>query len=103
MRGPDLFFRSAPVAVRDGPGVDRFPERVRACLSRDSGTAPASVVRLILEIPQLEDIIQRALEKDRNLRYQHAGYAAELCAEAWTTDFREGPNAVRATSESFRP
>src|SRR5437879_6724888 len=35
--------------------------------------APASVVRLNPEIPpKLEDILQRALEKDRNLRYQHA-------------------------------
>ena len=41
--------------------------------------APAPAVRLNPEIPaKLEDIIQRALEKDRNLRYQHA---ADMRAE----------------------
>src|SRR6266436_273389 len=41
--------------------------------------APAASVRLNPEIPpKLEDIIQRALEKDRNLRYQHA---ADMRAE----------------------
>ena len=41
--------------------------------------APADAVRLNSEIPaELEHIISRALEKDRNLRYQHA---SELRAE----------------------
>jgi eukaryotic-like serine/threonine-protein kinase len=41
--------------------------------------APAPVARLNPEIPpKLEDIIHRALEKDRNLRYQHA---ADIRAE----------------------
>jgi eukaryotic-like serine/threonine-protein kinase len=36
--------------------------------------APAAAVRLNPELPpKLEDIINKALEKDRNLRYQHAG------------------------------
>jgi hypothetical protein len=35
--------------------------------------APVAVVRLNRDVPaRLEDIINRALEKDRNLRYQHA-------------------------------
>ena len=35
--------------------------------------APVPAVRLNREVPpRLEDIINKALEKDRNLRYQHA-------------------------------
>ena len=41
--------------------------------------APVAVVRLNHDVPaKLEDIINRALEKDRNLRYQHA---ADMRAE----------------------
>jgi hypothetical protein len=48
---------------------------VNAILER----APVPAVRLNPDLlPKLEDIINRALEKDRNLRYQHA---SEMCAE----------------------
>jgi eukaryotic-like serine/threonine-protein kinase len=41
--------------------------------------APVSPIRLNPDLPtKLEDIINRALEKDRELRYQHA---SDLCAE----------------------
>src|SRR6267378_1359950 len=56
--------------------------------------APASPVRLNPDLPaRLEDIINRALEKDRDLRFQHASeMRAELkrarwrenCEHAWT-------------------
>ena len=42
---------------------------------RSSTGAPVAPVRLNLEIPaELEHIINRALEKDRNLRYQSVGH-----------------------------
>ena len=65
--------------------------------------APVSVVRLNPEIPsKLEDIIQRALEKDRNLRYQHAAdVRAELLRLKRDTDSGKA-SAVRA-DESESP
>jgi serine/threonine protein kinase len=37
-------------------------------------SAPTPPIRFNRDIPpKLEDIINKALEKDRNLRYQHAG------------------------------
>jgi len=66
--------------------------------------APASPVRLNPELPaEFERIIHRALEKDRNLRYQHA---ADLRAEfqRLKRDTESGRSAiVSAVSESVSP
>ena len=60
--------------------------------------APVSLVRLNPQIPpKLEDIIHRALEKDRNLRYQHASdMRAEL--QRLKRDTETGRSAVIASS-----
>ena len=70
-----------------------------AILERD----PASVVRLNPEIPaKLEDIIQRALEKDRNLRYQHAAdIRAELLRLKRDTD--SGKSSAVRVDEAESP
>ena len=66
--------------------------------------APTSPVRLNPELPaEFERIIHRALEKDRNLRYQHA---ADLRAELQRLkrDTESGRSAaVSAVSESMGP
>ena len=66
--------------------------------------APTSPVRLNPELPaEFERIINRALEKDRNLRYQHA---ADLRAEfqRLKRDTESGRSAVvAATSEPVAP
>ena len=60
--------------MRWPPGSCHFAARVRrvifnAILERD----PVPAVRLNPDVPpKLEEIINKALEKDRNLRYQHA-------------------------------
>jgi serine/threonine protein kinase/tetratricopeptide (TPR) repeat protein len=61
--------------------------------------APLAPVRLNPDLPaKLEDIINRALEKDRNLRYQHASdMRAELQRLKRDTD--SGKSAVLSTSE----
>jgi eukaryotic-like serine/threonine-protein kinase len=66
-----------------------------AILSR----APVSAVRLNPDVPaELEHIINRALEKDRNLRYQHASEVrAELQRVKRDTDSR---HAIAAVAES---
>jgi hypothetical protein len=61
--------------------------------------APLDPVRLNPDLPpKLEDIINRALEKDRNLRYQHASdMRAEL--QRLKRDTESGTTAVLSTSE----
>ena len=61
--------------------------------------APVAPVRLNPDLPpKLEDIINRALEKDRNLRYQHASdMRAELQRLKRDTD--SGKTAVPSTSD----
>jgi eukaryotic-like serine/threonine-protein kinase len=61
--------------------------------------APAPAIRLNPDLPpKLEDIINRALEKDRNLRYQHAAdMRAELQRLKRDTDTGD-PVAVSAAS-----
>src|SRR5258708_17269509 len=50
-------------------GGDRSALFLQAILDR----APVSPIRLNPDLPlKLEDIVNKALEKDRNLRYQHA-------------------------------
>src|SRR3977135_4009168 len=63
-----------------------------AILSR----APLSPIRLNPDLPvELERIISRALEKDRNLRYQHASeMRAELQRLKRDTDSSRSPAAV---------
>ena len=60
-------------------------------------TAPTPAVRLNPDVPpKLEDIINRALEKDRNLRYQHA---SELRAELQRLK-RDSESGHRAAASS---
>ena len=61
-------------AVRDGDGSVAFPGRkLGSHFQSHSGRAPTPAVRLNPDVPaELERIISKALEKDRNLRYQHA-------------------------------
>jgi len=71
--------RHSPIYGEPSPGsAGRFATAIaspQAILSR----APISPMRLNPELPsELERIINRALEKDRNLRYQHT---SEMRAE----------------------
>jgi serine/threonine protein kinase/tetratricopeptide (TPR) repeat protein len=75
--------------------------------------APVSPVRLNPDLPaKLEDVINKAIEKDRNLRYQHAadmradlqrlrrdtgsGHAVAAGSASVTTALDTGPHAVEA-------
>jgi eukaryotic-like serine/threonine-protein kinase len=64
---------------------------------------PVVPVRLNPEVPpKLEEIINRALEKDRKLRYQHAGdMRAEL--QRLKRDAESGRTAVAATDSRLQP
>src|SRR6201984_1658650 len=67
--------------------------------------APASPVRLNPELPaKLEDVVNKALEKDRELRYQHASdMRTDLKRLKRETESRPGPRgssgSVRAVQE----
>ena len=81
--------------------LKRCPSRRKPPGFEDLEAAPTSPVRLNPELPaEFERIIHRALEKDRNLRYQHA---ADLRAELQRLkrDTESGRSAVvSAVSES---
>jgi serine/threonine protein kinase/TolB-like protein/Tfp pilus assembly protein PilF len=64
---------------------------------------PASAMRLNPELPEkLEDVISRLLEKDRNLRYQHASdLRAEL--QRLKRDTESSRSAVFAPAEAEEP
>src|SRR5690348_122473 len=66
--------------------------------------APAAAVRLNSEIPaEVEHIISRALEKDRELRYQHASdVRAELQRLKRDTDSGRSTAAMTAATESAK-
>ena len=76
-----IFFLSARCCTRWRPGDLPFHGETFGddCRSHPESDPPVAVVRLNPDIPaELEDIINRALEKDRDLRYQHA---SEMRAE----------------------
>ncbi len=81
MRAP-IYFPSARCCTRWRPGDCHFDgESSGSDLRGDSARNPRPVLtaRLIRDVPpQLEAIIDKALEKDRNLRYQNA---AEMRAD----------------------
>jgi serine/threonine protein kinase len=66
--------------------------------------APVPPVRLNPDIPpKLEDIINRSLEKDRNLRYQHASdMKAELQRLKRDTDTSKSASFIQPTSDDVR-
>ena len=67
--------------------------------------APAAPVRLNPDLPpKLEEIINRALEKDRNLRYQHASdLRAELQRLKRDTDSASHPSALHVETVPTAP
>ena len=74
----DLFSFGA-VLVRDGDGALPFRGDTSAVIFERFWTCTRSSRRLNPDLPaELERIISRALEKDRDLRYQHA---SEMRAE----------------------
>ena len=85
----EIYFLSARCSTRWRQGTLPFRGEssgviIDAILDRDSIRA----IRLNPDIPpKLEDIINRALEKDRNLRYQHA---AEMRAELQASEAGHG-------------
>jgi serine/threonine protein kinase len=66
--------------------------------------APVPAVRLNHEIaPRLEDIVNKALEKDRNLRYQHASeMRSDLQRLKRDTDTGRTPSSIASAAEESR-
>ena len=72
--------------------------KVRGSSSTRSSIRPAPPIRFNRDIPpKLEDIINQALEKDRNLRYQHA---ADMRADLQR--LKRDTETGRAQSREFR-
>ena len=66
---------------------------------------PAAAVRLNPDVPaKLEEVINKCLEKDRNLRYQHASeIRTDLQRLKRETDSAQKPAASSATSRTGLP